>query len=107
MTDSLEQLRTLLARLITDGAHHAQCADRSRIDEARIAHSGMAAGFHIAAVYTADLIVHGQLRARGGHPAQPEHETAAREITDRLPADPGERAQAIGDLMHTAGPGRP
>lgn len=41
----------LLARLEKERAHHESCAALSRTDEGRIAHSGMASGFHIAAVH--------------------------------------------------------
>lgn len=43
-------LPALLARLEAERAHHEECAALSRIDEARIAHSGMAAGLHLAAL---------------------------------------------------------
>lgn len=44
----------LLARLEKERAHHESCAALSRTDEGRIAHSGMAAGFHIAAIRTVE-----------------------------------------------------
>ena len=43
--------RTLLARLEQERAHHQECAALSRTDQARIAHSGMAAGFLHAAIH--------------------------------------------------------
>lgn len=44
----------LLARLEKERAHHQSCAALSRTDEGRIAHSGMASGFHIAAIRTVE-----------------------------------------------------
>ncbi|MEU1908424.1 hypothetical protein ACFV4E_22745 [Streptomyces hygroscopicus] len=49
MTDQSKH-RALLARLEAERAHHEECTALSRVDEGRIAHSGMAAGLHIAAI---------------------------------------------------------
>lgn len=49
MTDQPKH-RPLLARLEAERAHHESCTALSRVDEARIAHSSMAAGLHLAAL---------------------------------------------------------
>lgn len=107
MTDPAARLRALLTRLITDGAHHAQCADRSRIEESRLVHQGLAAGFHIAALYTADTLITGGGQVRGGHHVTPAGQAAARQLAEDLPADPGERAKTLADAIYAAEQGRP
>ncbi|GHJ34284.1 hypothetical protein TPA0910_87170 [Streptomyces hygroscopicus subsp. sporocinereus] len=49
MTDQPKH-RALLARLEAERAHHESCTALSSVEEAGIAHSGMAAGLHIAAI---------------------------------------------------------
>ncbi|MEV8474876.1 hypothetical protein [Streptomyces sp. NPDC051173] len=93
-------LRTLLARLITDGAHHARCAGLSRIDEGRIVHSGFAAGFHLAAMYAADILATGSLHGRSCHPVEPADETAAQHVLDHLPDNPADRARAVQNAIY-------
>jgi len=51
-TDPDQTLSWLLETLRADMAHHETCAKKSRITEGRIAHSGMAAGLHVAIVRT-------------------------------------------------------
>ncbi|MFI8942699.1 hypothetical protein [Streptomyces syringium] len=89
------QLRALLARLIADGAHHAQCATLSRTEEGQLTHDGFAAGFHLAAMCTADLLAVGQLQG-SFRAVCPEGRAAAERVIDTLSEDPSERARAIG-----------
>lgn len=96
-----DQHRALLARLITDGAHHALCARLSRTEEGRLAHDGLAAGFHLTAMYTADLLTTGQLQGSSAHATRPEDQTAAQQVIDTLSEDPSERARAIGNAIHS------
>ncbi|MFH8813062.1 hypothetical protein ACH4GZ_38685 [Streptomyces hygroscopicus] len=54
MTDQPKH-RALLARLEAERAHHESCTALSSVEEAGIAHSGMAAGLHIAALRTVEV----------------------------------------------------
>ncbi|MGK5730210.1 hypothetical protein [Streptomyces sp. URMC 124] len=101
-----DRLRALLVRLITDGAHHNRCAGLSRIDEGRIAHDAFAAAFHIAALYTANLLTTGTIQAHGGHRPDPADQAAAEHLADNLPDDPAERASSLGAIIrpHVASP---
>ncbi|MFD5384319.1 hypothetical protein ACFWMG_04980 [Streptomyces sp. NPDC127074] len=93
-------LPALLTRLITDGAHHVYAAAHSKAEELARVHEGFAAGFHTAAVYVADLISTGHVRA--GQPVRAEDEAAARRAVDGLSVDPAGRAQAISDAIYGA-----
>ncbi|MEU2789075.1 hypothetical protein [Streptomyces sp. NPDC007100] len=92
-------LRDLLARLITDAAHHTRCADRGRElgrDADLIAvHDGFAAGFSSAACYTAELIATGSLQWRGGHRVPADDEAAAARVAGHLADTAPERARQI------------
>ncbi|MFF4403657.1 hypothetical protein [Streptomyces sp. NPDC001404] len=92
-------LTELLTRLITDGAHHARCAALSKCEEVALVHDGFAAGFHQAAMCTADLLATGSIHWRGAHRVHPDDETAARDVLDRLPDSPAERARLIGEAI--------
>jgi len=52
MSASDKALQRLLETLRADMAHHEAGAQQSRIPEGRIAHSGMAAGLHLAIIRT-------------------------------------------------------
>ncbi|MFD8088691.1 hypothetical protein [Streptomyces malaysiensis] len=97
MTDPLP---VLLARLIADSRHHAYAAAHSKAEELARAHEGFAAGFHTAAVYVADLIASGRVRA--GQQVRAEDEAAAQRVLDNLHVDPAERANAISDAIYGA-----
>ncbi|MFD7661023.1 hypothetical protein [Streptomyces sp. NPDC059788] len=90
------ELHALLARLITDAAHHARCAERCReLRRPSDIHDGFAAGFTAAACYTADLIATGALQWRGGHHVPADDEAAAAHLADGLAGTAPERAQQI------------
>ncbi|WP_275558561.1 hypothetical protein [Streptomyces sp. 5-6(2022)] len=100
MLDQSEPIRTLLVRLIADGRHHAHAAAHSKAEELARVHEGFAAGFHTAAVYVADLIATGRVRA--GQQIRAEDEAVAQRAADSLNVDPAERANAISDAIYGA-----
>ncbi|MFK8844731.1 hypothetical protein [Streptomyces sp. Ac-502] len=92
-------LQPLLARLITDAAHHTRCAEYGRefgrpADLIAI-HDGFAAGFSSAACYVAELIATGALQWRGGHHVPADDEAAAARVAGQLAATGPERARQI------------
>ncbi|MFE9003147.1 hypothetical protein ACFYOY_13540 [Streptomyces sp. NPDC007875] len=91
-------LHALLARLIADGRHHAYAAAHSKAEELARSHEGFAAGFHVAAVYVADLIATGRVRA--DQQIRAEDEVAARRVADIPSVDPAQWARAIGDAIY-------
>ncbi|GAA0453934.1 hypothetical protein ACFQ2B_27710 [Streptomyces stramineus] len=105
MTDTslaADQLRALLIRCVTDGAHHARAAAASHTPEGALVHDGFTAGFHHAAMYAADLLATGSIQARGGHRVPDNDQTAAEHLADHLPDNPGQRARLIGGTIRNA-----
>lgn len=93
------ELRALLIRLVTDGAHHNRCAALARHEESRLAHDGFAAAFHIAALYTADILATGTIRCRSAHRVHPKDRAAAERLAGHLPSSPATRARLIGEAV--------
>lgn len=99
MSNTDTNLKDLLARLITDAAHHRRCAEHGRelgrAADLTAVHDGFAAGFTEAACYTADLIATGALQWRGGHHVPADDEAAAARLAGGLADAAPERARQI------------